>query len=82
MLVDRVSEILSVPETALLPVAERDSLNGCAEAEVSVKGQVIHLLSMPRILLRQERETLCGLQVAAQQRLGNWEVARHLDVNQ
>jgi purine-binding chemotaxis protein CheW len=75
MLVDRVSEILSVPETALLPVAAKDSFNGCAEAGVSVKGQVIHLLSMPHILLRQERETLCGLQVAAQQRLQNWEVA-------
>jgi purine-binding chemotaxis protein CheW len=73
MLVDRVSEILSVPETALLPVAAKDSFNGCAEAGVSVKGQVIHLLSLPHILLRQEREALCGLQVAAQQRLLNWE---------
>jgi purine-binding chemotaxis protein CheW len=84
MLVDRVSEILSVPDTALLPVAaisgaaespDGDSFNGCAEAEVSVKGQVIHLLSLPRILLRQERETLCALQVAAQQRLQTWETA-------
>jgi purine-binding chemotaxis protein CheW len=84
MLVDRVSEILSVPETALLPVGAisgmaaspgGDSFNGCAEAEISVKGQVIHLLSMPHILLRQEREALRELQAAAQQRLGNWEVA-------
>jgi purine-binding chemotaxis protein CheW len=75
MLVDRVSEILSVPESALLPVAAKDSFNGCAEAGVSVKGQVIQLLSMPHILLRQEREILTGLQVAAQQRLQNWEVA-------
>ena len=37
MLVDRVSEILSIPETALLPVAAKDSFNGCAEAGVSVK---------------------------------------------
>lgn len=82
MLVDRVSEILSVPETALLPVAAKDSFNGCAEAGVSVKGEFIHLLSMPRILLRQEREALSGLQTAAQQRLQNWENTKQRDVNQ
>jgi purine-binding chemotaxis protein CheW len=91
MLVDRVSEILSVPETALLPVAAisgmaaspgGDSFNGCAEAGVSVKGQVIHLLSLPHILLRQEREALSGLQAAAQRRLRNWETANPRDVNQ
>jgi purine-binding chemotaxis protein CheW len=75
MLVDRVSEVLSVPETALLPVAAKDSFNGCAEAGVSVKGQVIHIMSLPHILLRQEREALNGLQAAAQQRLRNWESA-------
>jgi purine-binding chemotaxis protein CheW len=82
ILVDRVSEILSVPETALLPVAAKDSFNGCAEAGVSVKGQMIHLLSMPHLLLRQERETLSGLQSAAQQRLQNWEIVNHRDMNQ
>ena len=75
MLVDRVREILSVPEAALVPVAAKDSFNGCAEAEVSVREQVVHLLSMPRILLRQEREALSELQAAAQQRLQNWEIA-------
>jgi len=75
MLVDRVSEILSVPETALLPVAAKDSFNGCAQVGVSVKGQVVHLLSMPHVLLRREREALNELQAAAQQRLQNWETA-------
>jgi purine-binding chemotaxis protein CheW len=82
MLVDRVSEILSVPEAALLPVAAKDSFNGCAEAGVSVKGQVIHLLSPAQILLRQEREALTGLQAAAQRRLGNWDTANQRDANQ
>ena len=82
MLVDRVSETLSVPETAFVPVSAKDSFNGCAEAEVSVKGQVIHLLSMPHILLRQEREALCELQAAAQQRLQNWEIASQPDGRQ
>jgi purine-binding chemotaxis protein CheW len=76
MLVDRVSEILSVPEGALLPVGAKDSFNACAEAEVSLKGQVIHLLSVGRILLVQEREALSGFQAMAQRRLQDWESAQ------
>src|SRR5579864_5694143 len=34
LVVDRVSEIVSVPESALLPVRGQDSFNGCAEATV------------------------------------------------
>jgi purine-binding chemotaxis protein CheW len=73
MLVDRVSEILSVPESALLPVGAKDSFNACAEAEVSVNGQVIHLLSPSRILLTREREALTEFQAVAQRRLQDWE---------
>jgi purine-binding chemotaxis protein CheW len=73
MLVDRVSEILSVPESTLLPVGAKDSFNACAEAEVSVNGQVIHLLSPSRILLTREREALTEFQAVAQRRLRDWE---------
>jgi len=76
MLVDRVSEILSVPESALLPVGPKDSFNACAEAEVSFKGQTIHLLSPARVLLRQEREALTEFQTMAQRRLQDWEPAK------
>ena len=76
MLVDRVSEILSVPESALLPVGANDSFNACAEAEVSVKSQTIHLLSPERILLKQERAALAEFQTMAQRRLQDWEPAK------
>ncbi len=76
MLVDRVSEILSVPDSALLPVEARDSFNGCADAEICVSGQLIHLLSPARILLRQEREALTEFQMIAQRRLQDCEPAR------
>jgi chemotaxis signal transduction protein len=75
MLVDRVSEILSVPESGLLPVGAKDSFNACADAAVSVNGQVVHLLSPARILLRQERETLAEFQGAAQRRMQDWQPA-------
>ena len=76
MLVDRVSEVLSVPASALLPVGAKDSFNACAEAEFSVKGEIVHLLSPARILLQQERDALAGFQAMAQLRLHEWESAR------
>jgi purine-binding chemotaxis protein CheW len=73
VLADRVSEIISVPENALLPVGEEHSFNGCAEAVVPVRGEVVHLLSPARILLEKEREVLSEFQAMAQQRLREWE---------
>jgi purine-binding chemotaxis protein CheW len=73
ILVDRVSEILTVPESALLPIGEDDSFNACAEAAVSVRGQMVYLLSPTRLLLEKERETLSQFQSIAQQRLQDWE---------
>jgi purine-binding chemotaxis protein CheW len=73
LLVDRVSEVLSVAASALLPVGEEDSFNACAEAVVSVRGQTIHLLSPARLLLEKERETLSEFQAMAEQRLHDWE---------
>jgi purine-binding chemotaxis protein CheW len=73
MLVDRVSEVLTVPESALLPIAEGSSFNACAEAAVSVRGEAVHLLSPTRILLDGERAALSEFQAMAQERLRDWE---------
>jgi purine-binding chemotaxis protein CheW len=72
--VDRVNEILSVPESALLPVAGEHSFNAFADATVSVRGQVVHLLSPQRMLLESERESLSAFQALAQRRLQEWEL--------
>jgi purine-binding chemotaxis protein CheW len=72
LLVDRVSEILSVPASGLLPVRDEDSFNACAEATVSVRGEIVHLLSPTQILLEKERETLSEFQAMAQRRLQDW----------
>jgi purine-binding chemotaxis protein CheW len=74
LLVDRVSEIVSVPETALLPVGKDASFNACAEAAAHVQGEIVHILSPSRILLEKERETLSEFQATAQQRLGQWQL--------
>jgi len=73
LLVDRVSGILSLPESALLPVRDEDSFNACADAVASVSGQAIHLLSPKRILLEKERECLSQYRAMAQRRLEGWE---------
>jgi len=76
MLVDRVSEILSVSESELLLIGKEHSLNACAEAALPAQGRLIHLLSPTRILLEKERETLSEFHVMAQRRLHDWEVER------
>jgi chemotaxis signal transduction protein len=72
LLVDRISEVLSVQESALVPVHDEDSFNACAEATVSMRGEIVHLLSPTRILLEKERETLSEFQATAQRRLQDW----------
>jgi hypothetical protein len=73
MLVDRVGEILAVPESALLPIGKEHSFNACAEAAVSVQGRIIHLLSPTRILLEMERAALSEFQATAQRRMDDWQ---------
>ena len=75
LLVDRVSEVLPVDESALLPVGSEDSFNGCSEAVLSVGGQTIHLLSPEKILLEKERASISEFQAMEQQRLQDWEPA-------
>src|SRR5713226_3579615 len=71
ILVDRVSEILPLPGSAFLPVANH-SFNACAEAAVTVRGEIVHVLSPASILLEQEREALSEYQAIAQRRLQDW----------
>lgn len=74
ILVDRVTEVVSVPASALLPVGPEDSFNACAEAAVRVRGEIVHLMSPERILLEQERETLSDFQAMSKRRLKDWEL--------
>jgi purine-binding chemotaxis protein CheW len=73
LLVDRVSDVLTVAEAALLPVGEQHSFNGCAEALAPVRDDIVPLLSCTQILLQKERESLAEFQVLAQLRLQEWD---------
>ncbi len=76
VLVDRVREVLQVPEVALVPVDRDDSFNGCCEAAVRHKEENIHVLSPARMLLAKERAVLLEFEDVAQRRLQDWEASR------
>ena len=76
LLVDKVDEIIHVPEEALAPVQQGEVFNGCVEAEIAYDQRVIHLLSLERLLLEQERQRLAEFQAMAQQRLDELEEAQ------
>lgn len=75
ILTDRVSEVLPVPQQALLSIGRQDSFNGCAEASLTEGDRTIHVLSLARMLLAKENEALSEFQATAQRRLQGWEVA-------
>lgn len=76
VLVDRVSGVITVPQSEFMPVEDRDSLNGCAAATVMGKDGIIHLLSSNRLLLAKEQKALSDLRTMAQQRLRDWQMSQ------
>ncbi len=75
LLVDRVSEILTVHKHELLPVAEEDSFNACVVGTVPMRGSVVHVLSPPRILLERESQSLAAFRTTEELRLAGWRPA-------
>lgn len=75
LLVERANGIISVSPEAFLPIREGHCFNDCAEAEVALgaDGHGIHVLSVERLLLEKERQSIAELQAVAQQRLAELE---------
>jgi purine-binding chemotaxis protein CheW len=69
---DRASEVISISQTALLPLGEQCVFNDCATAALRRGDALVHLLSPARLLLEQERRSLAEFQSLAQQRLEGW----------
>jgi purine-binding chemotaxis protein CheW len=76
ILVDRVSEVLPVPENAFLPMEQEGSFNGCTEAMVAVRDVAVPLLSPSRLLMAKERTVLSEFQTMAQRRLQEWRAGQ------
>ncbi len=58
LLVDRVTEIITVSSSILLPVRKEESSNGCTKALVPASDRMILLLSLERLLIEKDREVL------------------------
>src|SRR5207244_4160385 len=58
LLVEKVSDILTVAEEAVLPIRENHTFNDCVEGMITIKDRVILLLSAERILLEKEQQCL------------------------
>ena len=74
LLVDRALDVASLDGRQLSPLSQASTLNGCVEAEITLGGRLVHLLSLERLLLAEERQTLGELSRQAQDRLGEWAV--------
>jgi purine-binding chemotaxis protein CheW len=72
LLVDRVLDLLAVPEDQLCPAAAEESLNGCVAAQLAMPDGFVHVLDPARILLRREQASLEELTRKAAARLGEW----------
>lgn len=79
LLVDRALDVVTVAPVALKPVEPARSLNGCVLAEFAHGQSLVHLLSLDRILTREERARLDAFAATARERLarfGTPEAAR------
>lgn len=72
LLVDRVTDLVTVAQDCVTPVAAGTALNGCVAAEIRLGERLLHGLDVARILLTEERERLDAQTRAAQDRLAEW----------
>src|ERR1700722_7613781 len=75
LLVERTSEVRSVPLGDFLPVDRADSLNACAEASFVLRGECVTLLSPRRLLLEKETQADGELGKLARRRIEEWGAA-------
>ena len=72
LLVDRALDLVQVDERDFRPVEASRSLNGCVAAEFPHKNNLFHLLSIDRILTREEQTRLADLTRQARMRLAGF----------
>jgi purine-binding chemotaxis protein CheW len=69
LLVEHVEGVRPASAFTVMPVKDGYSFNGCLAAELDRGGEVIHLLSWPKLLLAEEKSGLAAFQARAQARL-------------
>nr|WP_137828818.1 chemotaxis protein CheW [Methylobacterium sp. L1A1] len=72
LLVDRALDVMQVADESLRPVEPERSLNGCVVAEFTRGHELVHRLSLPRILTLEERVRLDALAAESRDRLARF----------
>lgn len=68
-LVERAADLVTLAESAIQPVEEAGTLNGCIAAELVLGERLVHLLAPERLLTVQEQARVAALTQAAAERL-------------
>jgi purine-binding chemotaxis protein CheW len=68
-LVDRVADLVTVPNASIRPTEEAGTLNGCVAAELVLGDRLVHALAPERLLTAQEQVRVAALARAAAERL-------------
>ena len=69
LLVDHITQILSLSAENVVPLRKDHSFNDCAEAQVVATDRTVHIFSSERLLIEKERQCLGELQAMEQKRL-------------
>lgn len=67
--VDRASDLVTVPESAIRPAGADGTLNGCVAAEIVRDDHLVHALAPERLLTAQERSRVAAHARVAAERL-------------
>jgi len=69
LLVDGIVEVVTVVAGDILPVQLAHTFNDCAVGEIAIAGRAISVLSVDRLLLEKERQSVFEFQAMEQRRL-------------
>lgn len=76
LLVDRISGIVTAAPDSMLAVQESQTFNNCAVGEIIVDGKAVSVLSVERLLLEKEQQSIAEFQAMEQKRLAEIERAQ------
>ena len=74
ILADRTAGTEEVSVESVMPVGRNHSFNDCLEGDARVGKQNVHILSVEKLLLEEERRRIAELQAMEQERLRQLEV--------
>jgi purine-binding chemotaxis protein CheW len=73
VLADRAAETTEVPKESVMPVGQSLSFNDCLEGDARIGGRTVHMLSVEKLLLEEERRRIAELRAMEQERLRELE---------